>query len=52
MHTGCPGDADSHAAPPVAHSEATTEPPVAGPDAPGAPLEVKKPPGQERAAPV
>jgi hypothetical protein len=52
MHTGCPLDADSTAAPPVAHSQATTEPPVARRDAPGAPLEVKKPPEEECPTPV
>jgi hypothetical protein len=52
MHTGCPADADRLAAPPVASSQASTEPPVGGRDAPGAPLEEKKPPGQECAAPV
>jgi hypothetical protein len=52
MHTGCPGDADRLGAPPVAHSSASAEPPVGGRDAVGAPLEVKKPPGDERAAPV
>ena len=52
MYTGCPGDANRLAAPPVAPSPASTEPPVGGRDAAGAPLEVKKPPGDERAAPV
>ena len=52
MHTGCPGDADRLAAPPVAPSQASTEPPVGGRETPGAPLEVKRPPEEERAAPV
>jgi hypothetical protein len=52
MHTGCPLDADSIAAPPVNPSQASTEPPDEDPDAPGTPLEEKKPPSRESDAPV
>ena len=52
MHTGCTGDAEGIAAPAVGPSQASTEPVDGGGDAFGAPSEGKKPPGEERDAPV
>jgi hypothetical protein len=52
MHTGCTRDAVGIAAPVVGLSQASTETGDEGADAPGAPLEGKKPPGEEGDAPV
>ena len=52
MHTGCTGDANGIAAPPVTPSRAITEPIAGGADAFGARSEEQKPPGEERDAPV
>ena len=52
MHTGCTRDADGIGAPVVGHSQASMEPVDGVGDAPGAPLEGKKPPGEESDAPV
>jgi hypothetical protein len=52
MHTGCTGDAEGTAAPVVGYSQASTEPGDRDEDAPGAPLEGKKPPGQEGDPPL
>ena len=52
MHTGCTGDADRIAAPPVSPSQPSRETGGGVEDAPEAPLEEKKPPGQESDAPV
>ena len=52
MHTGCTGDADGLAAPPLGPSQAITETGAAVRDPPGARSQVKKPPGEERPAPV
>jgi hypothetical protein len=52
MHTGCTRDAIGTVAPPVSHSQASMEAGGAVGVAPGAPLEEKKPPGEERHAPV
>jgi hypothetical protein len=52
MHTGCTGDADRIAASVVGQSQAITEPGDSGGDAPEAPLEGKKPPGEDGGAPV
>jgi hypothetical protein len=52
MHTGCTRDAEGVAAPVVGDSQASTEPGDELEDAPGAPLEAKKPPGEEGDAPV
>ncbi len=51
MHTGCTGDAEGIAAPAVGHSQASTETADGGGDAPGAPLEGKKPPGRRATLP-
>ena len=52
MHTGCTGDADWVGRPVVGQSQASTEPVKGVGDALGAPLEGKKPPGEEGDAPV
>src|ERR1035437_3364475 len=52
MHTGCTGDADGVAATVDGQSQASMEPGDRVGDAPGAPLEAKKPPGKEGDAPV
>jgi hypothetical protein len=52
MHTGCTRDAEGLAAPVVGTSQASTEPEDRVGDAPGAPLEGKKPPGEGGDAPV
>jgi len=52
MHTGCTKDAIGTVAPPVSPSQASREAGGAVGVAPGAPLEEKKPPGEERHAPV
>jgi hypothetical protein len=52
MHTGCTPDADGVGAPVVGQSQASMEPGDRVGDAPGAPLEEKKPPGEEGDAPV
>ena len=52
MHTGCTGDADGTAAPVVGFPQASTEPGDRDEDALGAPLEGKKPPGQEGDPPL
>ena len=52
MHTGGTRGADRIAAPAVGHLQASTEPADGVGDAPGAPLEEKKPPGEEGGAPV
>ncbi len=52
MHTGCTRDADRVAAPSVSPSQAITEGQDGDGDAPGAPLEDKKPPGGKHNAPV
>ncbi len=51
MHTGCTGDAKGPAATLAGHSQASAEPVGGGGDAPGAPLEEKKPPGEKGDAP-
>jgi hypothetical protein len=52
MHTGCTQDADRVGAPLVGYSQASMEPVEGVGDAPEAPLEGKKPPGEEGDAPV
>jgi len=52
MHTGSTPGADRIGAPVVGHAQASAEPVAGGGDAPGAPLEGKKPPGEEGGAPV
>jgi len=52
MHTGCTGDADGIAAPLAGYTQASTEPVDRVGDAPEAPSEEKKPPGEEGDAPV
>lgn len=52
MHTGCTGDAHGITAPVVGQLQASAEPGDRGGDAPGAPLEGKKPPGEDGGAPV
>src|ERR1017187_7016896 len=51
MHTGCTGDAEGIGRPVVGYSQASTEPGVGGGDAPEAPLERRKAPGEEGDAP-
>jgi hypothetical protein len=51
-HTGCTGDANGTAAPPVIPSQVRPERVDGGGDAPGAPLEGKKAPEEEGDAPV
>jgi hypothetical protein len=51
MHTGCTGDADGVGATVDGQSQASMEPGDRVGDAPGAPLEGKKPPGEEGDAP-
>ena len=52
MHTGCTPDAEGIAAPVVGQSQATAEPVAGLGNAPGAPLEGKKPPEEEGDDPV
>jgi hypothetical protein len=52
MHTGCTGDANRIAAPPVGPSQASTETGDGRGDASGAPLESEKAPGEEGDAPI
>jgi hypothetical protein len=52
MHTGCTRDAQRTAAPVVGYSQASTEPVDRVGDAPGAPLEAKKPLMEEAEPPV
>jgi hypothetical protein len=52
MHTGCTGDAEGTGASAVSPSQAITETVDGGGDAPGAPLEEKKAPWEEGAAPL
>jgi len=52
MHTGCTRDAEGAGAPVVGQSQSSAEPVDRVGDAPGAPLEGKKPPGEEGDAPV
>jgi hypothetical protein len=52
MHTGCTGDAEGDAPPVVSPSQASTKTRDGGGDAPGAPLEGKKAPGEEGDASV
>ena len=52
MHTGCTGDADGVGATVDGQSQTSMEPGDRVGDAPGAPLEEKKPPGEEGDAPV
>jgi hypothetical protein len=51
MHTGCTPDADWDGVPVVGQSKASAEPRDGVGDAPGAPLEGRKPPGEEGDAP-
>jgi hypothetical protein len=51
MHTGCTRHAEGTRAPVVGSTQANTEPGAGVGDAPGAPLEGKKPPGEEGDAP-
>ena len=51
MHTGCTGDAEGIGRPVVGYSQASNEPTDGVGDAPGAPLEGKKAPGEEGDAP-
>jgi hypothetical protein len=52
MHTGCTPDADGTGAPVVGQSQASAEPVAGLGNAPGAPLEGKKPPEEEGDDPV
>ena len=52
MHTGCTRDAEGTGAPVVGSCQASAEPGDRGGDAPGAPSEGKKVPGEEGDAPV
>jgi hypothetical protein len=51
MHTGCTRDAEGIAAPAVGSSPASVQPGDGGGEAPGAPLEGRKAPGEEGDAP-
>jgi hypothetical protein len=52
MHTGCTGYADRIGRPAVGHSQASTETPDGVGEPSGAPLDGKKPPGEESDAPI